>query len=92
MPARLTPIFRDRDDLPAGADLTEEVQASLRDTRFLVVICSPTAAQSPMPHSTLVALSAIALACTPGSSRPVAMTVATANVTAYHFRPIAFSM
>ena len=46
VPARLTPIFRDRDDLPAGADLTEEVQASLRDSRFLVVICSPAAAQS----------------------------------------------
>ena len=46
VPARLTPIFRDRDDLPAGADLTEEVQATLRDSRFLVVICSPAAAQS----------------------------------------------
>ena len=40
------PIFRDRDDLPAGSDLTQEVQAALRDSRFLVVICSPAAAQS----------------------------------------------
>jgi tetratricopeptide (TPR) repeat protein len=46
VPPRLTPIFRDRDDLPAGADLTEEVLAALRDSRFLVVICSPAAAQS----------------------------------------------
>ena len=52
----------------------------------------PTASQAPAPHRTLLALSAMALACTPGSSRPVAMTVATAKVTAYHFRPIAFSM
>ena len=46
VPARLTPIFRDRDDLPAGADLTEEVQSALRDSRFLVVICSPDSARS----------------------------------------------
>jgi tetratricopeptide (TPR) repeat protein len=46
VPPRLTPIFRDRDDLPAGSDLTQEVQAALRDSRFLVVICSPAAAQS----------------------------------------------
>lgn len=46
VPARLTPIFRDRDDLPAGADLTEEVHAALRDSRFLLVICSPAAARS----------------------------------------------
>jgi hypothetical protein len=35
---------------------------------------------------------AIPLACTPGRSRPVAITVANANVQAYHFWPIAFSM
>jgi tetratricopeptide (TPR) repeat protein len=46
VPARLTPVFRDLDDLPAGSDLTEEVQAALRDSRFLVVICSPSSARS----------------------------------------------
>lgn len=46
VPARLTPIFRDLDDLPAGSDLTEEVQAALRDSRFLIVICSPSSARS----------------------------------------------
>ena len=35
---------------------------------------------------------AIPFACTPGSSKPVARTVATANVSAYHFWPMAFSM
>jgi hypothetical protein len=28
VPPRLTPVFRDRDDLPAGADLTREVPVS----------------------------------------------------------------
>ena len=37
-------------------------------------------------------LAAMPLACTPGSSRPVAITVAIANVHAYHFWFIAFSM
>ena len=46
VPARLTPIFRDRDDLPAGADLSNEVQSALRDSRFLLVICSPESARS----------------------------------------------
>lgn len=46
IPSRLSPIFRDRDDLPAGADLTEEVQEALRHSRFLVVICSPASAHS----------------------------------------------
>ncbi len=53
----------------------------------------PTLAQASAPvHSTLTALSAMALACTPGSRKPAAMTVATANAMAYHFRPMAFSM
>ena len=38
VPARLTPVFRDLDDLPAGSDLTEEVQAALRDIGALAVV------------------------------------------------------
>jgi tetratricopeptide (TPR) repeat protein len=46
VPRRLTPVFRDRDDLPAAGDLSQEVDQALRTSQFLVVICSPAAAQS----------------------------------------------
>ena len=42
--------------------------------------------------SAVFRLSAIEFACTPGSSRPVAITVAIAKVQAYHFMPSPFSI
>ncbi|HYE43007.1 MAG TPA: TIR domain-containing protein [Caulobacteraceae bacterium] len=44
---RLAPIFRDREELPAASDLSEQVQAALAASGALVVICSPAAAASP---------------------------------------------
>ena len=46
VPRRLTPIFRDQQDLSAGADLADEIKAALAASQFLVVLCSPTAAKS----------------------------------------------
>jgi tetratricopeptide (TPR) repeat protein len=46
VPRRLTPIFRDQHDLPAGDDLAVEIEAALAASQFLVVLCSPTAAKS----------------------------------------------
>jgi tetratricopeptide (TPR) repeat protein len=46
VPRRLTPIFRDRDELPASGNLGAELTAALRDSQFLVVLCSPAAARS----------------------------------------------
>lgn len=46
VPARLTPIFRDRDELPAAGDLSETVRAALARSDSLVVICSPHSAVS----------------------------------------------
>jgi tetratricopeptide (TPR) repeat protein len=46
VPARLAPIFRDRDELPAAGDLSEELQKALERSRFLIVIASAAAAQS----------------------------------------------
>ncbi len=46
LPARLAPIFRDRDELPAAHDLSAEVRAALQASRSLVVVCSPAAAAS----------------------------------------------
>jgi tetratricopeptide (TPR) repeat protein len=46
VPRRLTPIFRDEQDLSAGGDLAQEIKAALAASQFLVVLCSPTAATS----------------------------------------------
>ena len=45
-PRRLRPIFRDREELPASGDLSAELSAALRQSMFLLVICSPAAARS----------------------------------------------
>lgn len=46
VPARLTPIFRDREELSSGTDLDEKLKEALTDSESLLVICSPSAAQS----------------------------------------------
>ena len=45
VPARLGRVFRDREELGAAHDLGQEIQAALRDSASLVVICSPGAAR-----------------------------------------------
>ena len=47
VPARLTPIFRDRDELPAAGNLSEKVRAALAVSRNLIVVCSTNSAASP---------------------------------------------
>lgn len=46
VPKTLRPIFRDREDFSAGHSLTEQTEAALEGSQFLVAICSPNAAQS----------------------------------------------
>ncbi len=46
VPPRLTPIFRDRDDLPASGNLSESVRDALSRSQTLIVLCSPSAARS----------------------------------------------
>ena len=46
VPAKLTPIFRDRDELPAAGDLSVELLSALAQSSFLIVIASPSAARS----------------------------------------------
>ena len=46
VPRRLSPTFRDQQDLSAGGDLAVEIRAALAASQFLVVLCSPTAAKS----------------------------------------------
>jgi tetratricopeptide (TPR) repeat protein len=45
-PARLTPIFRDIDELPASLDLTEEIKTALAASEALIILCSPGAKAS----------------------------------------------
>jgi len=46
VPRRLTPIFRDLRELPASGDLGTEIKSALAVSQFLVVLCSPAAAES----------------------------------------------
>ncbi len=46
IPARLAPVFRDREELPTATDLGNILSQALRDSAFQIVICSPAAARS----------------------------------------------
>ena len=46
IPEKLYPIFRDREELAAGANLSDAITAALNTSRYLVVICSEASAQS----------------------------------------------
>jgi tetratricopeptide (TPR) repeat protein len=45
-PRRLTPIFRDRSELPSAPDLGRIINEALDQSAFLIVICSPSSATS----------------------------------------------
>lgn len=46
LPRRLAPVFRDRDDLSTAADLSDRLEAALRQSDHLIVVCSPAAVES----------------------------------------------
>ncbi len=54
IPQHLRPVFRDRVDLQAGADLKATVREALAQSRYLVVVCSPDAVRSPWVHREIV--------------------------------------
>jgi len=43
---RLRPVFRDRDEMSASADLGQQINSGLAQSHFLIVICSPASARS----------------------------------------------
>src|SRR5690606_13035030 len=47
VPARLHPVFRDRDELASATQLSASIERALDESRALVVVCSPAAARSP---------------------------------------------
>jgi tetratricopeptide (TPR) repeat protein len=55
VPARLTPLFRDREELPAATDLSTVITAALESASHLVVLCSPRAAQSRWVNEEILA-------------------------------------
>ena len=46
VPARLHPLFKDREEQAAGASISASLDAALADSEFLIVICSPRSAAS----------------------------------------------
>ena len=46
LPARIRPVFRDRDELSSSADLSTTVKKALFESENLIVVCSPAAATS----------------------------------------------
>ena len=46
VPARLHPLFKDREEEAAGASIGQAVEHALENSEYLIVICSPRSAQS----------------------------------------------
>jgi tetratricopeptide (TPR) repeat protein len=46
VPARIRPVFRDRDDLSSASDLGGKVRQALSDSENMIVVCSPDAVAS----------------------------------------------
>lgn len=46
LPKRLFPVFRDRDELASGGDLSDSIRQAMDDSEALIVICSPAARTS----------------------------------------------
>lgn len=54
VPARVSPVFRDRDELHAGSDLKASVQEALSRSRWLIVVCTPDSARSPWVNREII--------------------------------------
>lgn len=55
VPARLYPVFRDRDELDARGEIGNVVEAALAASRALVVLCSPASARSQWVEAEIAA-------------------------------------
>jgi tetratricopeptide (TPR) repeat protein len=55
VPKRLSPIFRDRDELPSATDLGSLINAALAESASQIVICSPQAAKSKWVNEEILA-------------------------------------
>ena len=55
VPKRLTPIFRDREELASATDLGAMITAALQQSACQIVICSPQAAKSRWVNEEILA-------------------------------------
>lgn len=55
VPKRLSPIFRDREELPSATDLGKHLNAALAGSAAQIVICSPQAAKSKWVNEEILA-------------------------------------
>ncbi len=55
VPSRLSPIFRDRDELASATDLGKAIRAALAASERQIVICSPAAARSKWVNEEILA-------------------------------------
>jgi len=55
VPRSLSPIFRDRHELAASSDLGQTIRLALKQSRFLIVLCSPAAAGSRWVNEEILA-------------------------------------
>lgn len=46
VPRQVSPVFRDREELPTASDLGTVIHQALVESRYLIVVCSPRAAAS----------------------------------------------
>ena len=51
---RIRRIFRDEEELPASADLNKEIEVALKESRFLIVVCSPRTPESEWVNKEVV--------------------------------------
>jgi tetratricopeptide (TPR) repeat protein len=57
-PKRFRPIFRDRTELAADADLGARIESALEQSAYLIVVCSPKAAESRWVEKEILAFRA----------------------------------
>jgi hypothetical protein len=55
VPNGLLPVFRDLEELPASANLGEQITEALGQSASLIVICSPNSAQSTWVNQEILA-------------------------------------
>lgn len=55
VPKRLTPIFKDRDELPSATDLGVLINAALAGSAAQIIICSPNSAKSKWVNEEILA-------------------------------------
>jgi hypothetical protein len=54
IPRRIFPVFRDRDELASAADLTVAICQALRESAYLIALCTPAAAKSRWVNSEIL--------------------------------------